>query len=81
VAGLAELLRRLLLGARLVHGRGVEEVLVAQVEPQRQQVQQVDRKRQLVPLLPLVDRPEYGVKGTPPERPLHLLRLSSTVFR
>src|SRR5829696_10493646 len=53
--------RRLLRPHLLDLLRGVEQVLVAQVEPQRQQVNQADRERQLVPLALLIDVSEDGV--------------------
>ena len=65
--------RRLLGAVRLLAIRGVEEVLVAQVEPQRQQIQGLKlHPRQRVPLPLPVDSAERLRKNTHRQRPAHL---------
>jgi hypothetical protein len=65
--------RRLLGGLGLDLHRRVEQVHVAQVEPQRQQVQQAERERQLVPLLLLVDAAEDPAQHPASKRSAHVV--------
>ena len=70
--GCAEGLGRRLLGAVLLDLLvGVEEVLLAQVEPQREEVEQADRKRELMPLPAPVDGREHRVHDPVGKRSAH----------